>query len=131
MSNHLAASRPVEERITRALSRGHTIDITTTGRRTGLPRRIETVFHNIDGRIVLSGMPGRRDWYANLLADPRFTFHLKGAVKADLPATARPILEATERRSVMGRVAHNWGRSDLEVMMQRSPLVEVSFHQAA
>ncbi len=86
MSNQLAEVGTLDDRIARALSRGHTIDITTTGRRTGQARRIETVFHNIDGRIVLSGMPGPRDWYANLLADPHFTFHLKGAVKADLPA---------------------------------------------
>lgn len=120
-----------DERVARALSRGHTIDITTTGRRSGRAHRIETVFHNIDGRIVLSGMPGRRDWYANLLADPHFTFHLKGAVKVDLPATARPILEPDERRELMARVAQNWGRTDLDVMLVHSPLVEVSFEEAA
>jgi hypothetical protein len=131
MSNQLAASSGLDDRITRALSRGHTIDITTTGRHTGLARRIETVFHNIDGRIVLSGMPGRRSWYANLLADPRLTFHLKGAVKADLPATATPILEPTDRTAVMARVAQNWGRTDLDVMMERSPLVQVTFDKTA
>ena len=127
MSNYPASSTELDERVNRALSRGHTIDITTTGRRSGQARRIETIFHNIDGRIVLSGLPGRRSWYANLLADPRFTFHLKGAVKADLPAKARPILEPDERREVMARVAANWGRNDLEVMLRRSPLVEVTF----
>ncbi len=131
MSNHLAAELPPDERVARALSRGHTIDITTTGRRTGQARRIETVFHNIDGRIVLSGLPGKRSWYANLVADPRFTFHLKGKVKADLAAKARPIVEPTERRAVMARVARNWGRDDLDVMMDRSPLVEVTFSKAA
>lgn len=131
MSNQLGTALPLEERISRALARGHTIDITTTGRRTGLPRRIETVFHNVDGRIVLSGMPGRRSWYANLLADPRFTFHLKGAVKADLPATATPILEPADRTAVMARVAQNWGRTDLDVMMERSPLVQVTFDKTA
>jgi deazaflavin-dependent oxidoreductase (nitroreductase family) len=131
MSNQLATGGDLDDRVARALSRGHTIDITTTGRRTGLARRIETVFHNIDGRIVLSGMPGRRDWYANLLADPRFTFHLKGAVTADLPATARPILEPNQRLAVMTRVAQNWRRTDIDVMLVRSPLVEVSFEQAA
>ncbi len=45
----------MDERIQRALSRGHRIDITTTGRRSGAPRRIEIVFHNIDGRIYISG----------------------------------------------------------------------------
>ena len=121
-----------DERVARALSRGHTIDITTIGRKSGRPHRIELVFHNIDGRVILSGLPGRRDWYANLLANPRFVFHLKGAVKADLPATARAIVEPVERRTVMERVAQNWRRSDqLEVMLARSPLVEVTFDEAA
>lgn len=131
MSNYSKPTATTDERVARALTRGHTIDITTTGRRTGQARRIETVFHNIDGRIVLSGMPGKRSWYANLLADPRFTFHLKGAVKANLAATARPIIEPTERRAVMARVARNWGRDDLDVMLDRSPLVEVTFNKAA
>jgi deazaflavin-dependent oxidoreductase (nitroreductase family) len=131
MNNHLIATEVPDERISRALSRGHTIDITTTGRRTGEPRRIELVFHNIDGHVIISGLPGRRDWYANLLANRQLTFHLKGAVKADLSATARPIVEPAERRAVMERVAQNWGRTDLERMLERSPLVEVTFDQAA
>lgn len=131
MSNQPVATGLIDERIARALSRGHTIDITTIGRRSGMPRRIELVFHNIDGRIVISGLPGRRSWYANLVANPRFTFHLTGPVKADLPATARPITEPLERRTVMERVARNWRRNDLEVMLRRSPLVEVTFAQAA
>jgi len=131
MNNHLIATEVPDERISRALSRGHTIDITTTGRQSGQPRRIELVFHNIDGHVVISGLPGRRDWYANLVANPRLTFHLKGAVKADLPATARPIVEPVERRAVMTRVAQNWGRSDLDRMLQHSPLIEVTFDEAA
>ena len=130
MNNQSIATEAMDERVSRALSRGHTIDITTIGRQSGERRRIELVFHNIDGRVILSGLPGRRDWYANLLANPRLTFHLKGAVKADLPATARPIVEATERKAVMQRVAQNWGRTDIEVMLERSPLVEVTFDNA-
>jgi deazaflavin-dependent oxidoreductase (nitroreductase family) len=121
---------PLDDRIRRALSRGHLIDITTTGKRSGLPRRVELVFHNIDGRVYISGLPGRRSWYANLVATPRFTFHLKRVVQADLPATARPITEPTERRAIMTQVARNWDRNDLEVMMTRSPLVEVVFDEA-
>jgi deazaflavin-dependent oxidoreductase (nitroreductase family) len=122
---------PLDDRIRRALSRGHLIDITTTGRRTGHPRSVELVFHNIDGRVYISGLPGRRSWYANLVANPRFTFHLKRVVQADLVATARPITEPTERRAIMTQVARNWDRNDLEVMMARSPLVEVVFNQDA
>ena len=75
-----------------ALSRGGLIDITTLGRRTGVPRRVEIVYHVIDGHIYISGMPGHpRDWLANMVAEPHFTFHLKRGVRADLPAVATPI----------------------------------------
>jgi len=122
----------LEERIQRALSRPHRIDITTTGRRTGQPRRIELVFHVIDHMVVISGMPGRRDWYANLVADAHLTFHLKGPVQADLPAIARPITEPTERRRVMEAVTRNWQAEDrFEVFFRRSPLVEVLFEDQA
>jgi deazaflavin-dependent oxidoreductase (nitroreductase family) len=116
----------MDERIRRALSRGHTIDLTTTGRRTGQPRRIELVFHAIDGRVYISGMPGfPRSWLANIRANPRVTFHLKGAVKADLPATARELTDPAERRRIMEQVARNWRRTDVDRMMVASPLIEV------
>jgi deazaflavin-dependent oxidoreductase (nitroreductase family) len=112
-----------------ALERGRTIDITTTGRRTGRPRRIEIVFHNIDGRVYISGIPRphKRDWLLNLEAEPRFTFHLKGSVRADLPAVARVIDDEAERRRILPHVARNWRRDDLEQMVRHSPLVEVNF----
>jgi deazaflavin-dependent oxidoreductase (nitroreductase family) len=115
--------------IAAALEHGQTIDITTTGRRSGRPRRIEIVFHNIGGRIYISGIPRpeKRDWLVNLEADPRMTFHLKGRVEADLPAVARVIDDETERRSVLPHVARAWRRSDLEAMVRYSPLVEVTF----
>jgi deazaflavin-dependent oxidoreductase (nitroreductase family) len=121
----------MDDRIRRALSRGHLVDITTTGRKTGEPRRIELVFHNFDGRVYISGMPGRRSWLANLEADPGFVFHLKGPIKADLPARARVIKDATERRDVLTRVAGVWRRTDLDRMINTSPLIEVEFAEAA
>jgi deazaflavin-dependent oxidoreductase (nitroreductase family) len=122
-----------EASVRRALERGHTIDITTTGRRTGRPRRIEIVFHNIGGRIYISGTPrrNRRSWLANLEAHPDFTFHLKGRVSADLQAKARVITDEAERRSVLAQVARNWGRDDVETMVQYSPLIEVTFDRLA
>jgi deazaflavin-dependent oxidoreductase (nitroreductase family) len=117
----------IDDRIRRALSRGHTVDITTTGRQSGRPRRIEVVFHNIDGRLYISGMPRRerRSWLANLDADPAMTFHLKGPVKADLPARARIVVDPTERETVLGRVAQAWRRTDVDTMVSWSPLIEV------
>ena len=119
--------------IRRALSRGHTIDMTTTGRKTGLPRRIEIVFHNFDGRIYISGMPSRRKraWLANLESQPQFTLHLKGpGLAADVPARARVITDEAERRAVMAKVAAVWRREDVEAMVAYSPLIEVTVEDA-
>jgi deazaflavin-dependent oxidoreductase (nitroreductase family) len=117
----------MDDKIRQALTRGRTIDITTTGKRSREPRRIEIVFHNIGGRIYLSGMPSRRrrSWLANLEADPHFTFHVKGTTRADLPATARIITDEAERRAVLTDVARAWKRNDVETMVTYSPLVEV------
>ena len=119
----------MDEDIRRALSHGQTIDITTTGRRSGLPRRIEIVFHNFDGRIYISGMPSRRKraWLANLEADPHLTLHLKGRrVTADVPATARVVSDQAERQAIMPRVAAVWRRQDVDGMVAFSPLIEVT-----
>ena len=84
-------------------ARERTIDITTTGRRSGQPRRIETWFYRFEDAVYLSGVPGRRTrrWLLNLEAEPRLTFHLKGAVIADLPASAEVITDPAERERVL------------------------------
>ena len=111
----------------RALEKGHRIDITTTGRTSGAPRRIELVFHNLDGGIYISGLPGSpRGWIANLRADPRMTFHLKHGVVADLPARGRVILDREERDRIIARIAPGW-RIDPAIMVASSPLIEVVF----
>ena len=116
-----------------ALARGGTIDITTTGRRSGEARRIEIVFHRINGRMWISGMPSprRRAWLANLEADPRLTVHLKGPVAvADLPAVARIVTGEAERRTILERVARAWNRTDVDRMVAQSPLIEVTIAEA-
>jgi deazaflavin-dependent oxidoreductase (nitroreductase family) len=119
---------PVDEPVRQALERDRTIDITTLGRRSRRPRRIEIWFYKVDGTVYLSGRPGRRDWYANLLANPEFTFHLKGSTKADLQARGRPVTDATERRSVLMRLLKQLGRErDLDAWLANSPVVEVHF----
>jgi hypothetical protein len=123
----------VDERIQRALENDRTIDITTTGRNSGQPRRIEIWRYRYDGRTFLSGTPGTRDWYANLLVKPEFTFHLKGSVQADLPAVARPITDEAERREVIRGILEDLGRGSdsFEERVASSPLVEVEFLDTA
>lgn len=116
--------------VRRVIGRRNLVDITTTGRRTGRPRRIEIVAHNIEGRIFLSGRPGTRDWYANLVARPELTLHLKRGAEVDLPARARPITDTEERRSILTPIARGWGM-DLEIMAASSPLVELLLDEPA
>jgi deazaflavin-dependent oxidoreductase (nitroreductase family) len=114
--------------VIQALGRPSTIDITTIGRKSGEPRRIEIVFFNFGGRLYISGMPSAertRAWLHNLRANPSFTFHLKQGVHADLPATARELTEPIHRREVIEQVARVWKR-DPDVMFAHSPLVEVT-----
>ena len=117
-----------------ALARDRVIDITTTGRKTGEPRRIEIWFHRLDGRYYITGTPGRpRDWYANLVAHPGLTFHLKESTSADLPATARPVTDPAEREKVLAGILATLGGftskpgQEPEAWVASSPLVEVTF----
>ncbi len=124
----------MNDSVQRALSHGHLIDITTTGRRSGEPRRVEIVFHNIAGRLYISGMPRAghtRAWLRNMAADPHFTFHLKGPVTADLPATARIVTDETERRAIFKEIVKVWHGQDLETMVRDSPLIEVTVETLA
>ena len=79
--------------IKHALAHDRVIDITTIGRQSGQPRRLEIWFHNLDGAMYITGLPGKRSWYANLVAHPSFTFHLKDSTRADLPARAYPVTD--------------------------------------
>lgn len=117
----------MDTRVAKTLEHGELMDITTTGRRSGEPRRIELVYHNVDGHILISGHPGRpRSWLANLAANPRFTFHLKRSVRADLPATARVITDRAERERLLKPISRLW-RVDHALMVASAPLVEVTF----
>jgi hypothetical protein len=116
-----------------------TIDITTTGRTSGRPRRIEIVFYRIEGSIYLSGIPAprRRDCLANLSAEAHFTFHLKHGVVADLPAVATVITDESERRKLLAPLVDQfnerrgneseWPRAELDEWVQGSPLARVDF----
>ena len=127
-----ARSAAETEAIRRLLDRGGLIDITTTGRRSGQPRRLEIVFHNIDGRLIITGRPSRRTraWIHNLSADPRMTFHIKGPLRADLPAHARVISDPQERRAIADWISQNaWPGMNAGSMADDSPMIEVTLDE--
>lgn len=116
-----------------------TIDITTTGRRSGQPRRIEIVFYRFGDSVYLSGVPSSRprSWLLNLTADPHLTFHLKHGVVADLPATATVITDPAERRRILSQFVEEfnerrdpdgpWPTAVLDDWVEHSPLAKISF----
>jgi deazaflavin-dependent oxidoreductase (nitroreductase family) len=118
--------------VRQALEHGLTCDITTVGRTSGQPRRIEIWYFLVDGRVYLTGTPGKRDWLANLRANPHFIVHVKEGAWADLAARALLISDPVERRRIIGAVlaSNSWFRAqhfDLEAWIADSPLVEVRF----
>ena len=100
------------------------IDLTTTGRTSGQPRRIEIWWFHVDGRFVITGTPGPRDWFANVLADRRITIHVAGH---DIPGTATPITDPTQRRSVLTSSQTSWytTQAELDELVADAPMVEV------
>ncbi len=118
----------MDERVEAALENDRVIDITTIGRKSGQPRRIEIWFHNLNGRIFITGLPGRRSWYANMLANPAITFHLKESVQADLAANASPITEEAPKREILQGILQKMERdAELDKWVANSPLIEVIF----
>ena len=125
--------------IRNALRKDRTIDIVTTGAKTGLPRRTEIWFTNVNGRIFICGTPNAkgekghyspRDWLANLRAHPDFKFCLKETIQVELQATAIEILDPDDRRYIMSAPGTKWYRDQVdsvEDLVNESPIVEVFF----
>lgn len=112
-----------------ALARHQTIDLTTTGRRTGQRRTVEIWWFRVDDRFVITGTPGRRDWLANVLADPRIEIEVGGQT---LVATAGPVSDPTFRRRVFTDSATSWYKSQAELdhLVDTAPMIEVTFEVA-
>jgi hypothetical protein len=123
-----------------ALARDLTIDIITIGRRSGLPRTTEIWYSRVDDRIIVCGTPSadgdgngprkRRDWLANLRANPAFIFKLKESLVAELPARASEVTDPDDRRYIMSAPSTRWYRdqvSSIDELVKDSPIVEVFF----
>lgn len=129
----------MREEIREALNKDQTIDIITTGAKSGLPRKIEIWFTNVNGRIIICGTPNAkgnkesrtpRDWLANLKANPEFTFRLKESLNAELSARAVEITDPDDRRYLMSAPTTQWYRDQVDSvddLAKDSPIVEVFF----
>ena len=115
--------------IQQALETDRLVDITTTGRKSRKPHRIEIMFHYFQGKIYLSGRPNlKKDWYANLLANPVFTVHCKLCLQCDVPAKACSVTDEILRQEVFAFTLSQWKeKQDLELWIRSGKLVEVQF----
>ena len=101
-----------------------TIELTTTGRRSGRPSRVEIWWFHIEGRFVVTGTPRPRDWMANVSAHPEVVIHANGV---DYPATGRVVGDEAFRRRVFMDPTTSWyrARADLDDLVATSPMHEI------
>lgn len=129
---------PTREEILHSILEERTVDIVTTGRRTGRKRTTEIWTTPLFGRMYICGSPNAnipdvdrkpRDWLANMLAYPDFTIRLKQSVKVDLPARATPVHDTDERRKILSAPSTAYYREarTFELALCYSPIVRVIF----
>ena len=106
------------------LAEVRTIDLTTYGCKTGLPRRIEIWWFHIEGRFFITGTPGRRDWLANIRSNPRVVVHVRGG---DFEATAREVSDPQLRELVFSQPETRWysTQSEFRRLVNTAPMIEI------
>lgn len=122
----------MDDAVRQALEVDRYVDITTTGRKTGEARRIEIWPHLVDGAVYLTSLPARKSWYANMLANPDMTFHVKGSLQRDIPSRAVTITDPDARREVfaaMKAAEERMAHLDVERWVVESPLIRVDFQE--
>jgi deazaflavin-dependent oxidoreductase (nitroreductase family) len=127
------------DEVRRALAADQTIDIVTTGAKSGQRRTTEIWFTRVGGEIYITGTPAgdgtqgarrRRDWLANLTAHPDFELVLKESTSAVLPAVATVVTDPEERRRVFTAPAASYYREttgSVDRLVDEAPLVRVTF----
>ena len=117
----------LDRTISTVLDSVETVEITTRGRASGEPRRIEIWMYAFDGRYIITGTPGPRDWYANVLAYPHLTLHLPDGT--DLEAAIVTIDDREFRTRVFTDPKTWWYRDQtpLADLVDSSPMIEMLF----
>lgn len=108
------------------IAASRTIELTTIGRKSGEPRRIEIWWFRVNERFIITGTPGRRGWLANVIANPSIVIHANGS---DIEATAKVIEDPDLRREVFTHPDTSWysTQAERERLVAKSPMIEVSF----
>jgi deazaflavin-dependent oxidoreductase (nitroreductase family) len=101
-----------------------TIDLTTYGRRSGSPRTVEIWWFHVDGRFIITGTPGRRDWLANVRSRPEVVIGVSGV---EIAAAVREVDDHELRRRVFTDRETRWysSQAELDRLVETAPMIEV------
>lgn len=101
-----------------------TVNLTTIGRQSGKPRTVEIWWFRFEDRFIITGTPGRRDWLANIRADPAVIVHTR---MGELRGTAREVLDLAYRQRFFESSETRWysTQSGLESLVAEAPMVEI------
>ena len=76
-----------------------------------MPRTSETTFvwNKDDGSLIVSGYPGKRDWIANMMANPDVTLHtVQSGLYYDIPARAEVLTRPEDRIGPLIAFLERW-----------------------
>ena len=106
------------------LARTRTVDLVTTGRRSGQDQTVEIWWFHFEGRFIVTGTPGRRDWYANVLAHPGVVIQTR---HGDFPATAIAVQDQEFRHRFFTHGAARWyaTQAELRALVETAPMIEI------
>ena len=101
---------PLPDALRRTLRESFVVRVSHRGRRTGIERVLETTYVWDGGVLVyLSGYPGRRDWVANMAADPDVTIYtVETQPRYDVGAKARVLRDREERTTHVLAFVERW-----------------------
>jgi len=105
--------------------------LTTRGRRTGSPHRIEIWFVAYDGTMFLMSDSDRSDWYRNLMADPSVTLEIAGDARATtaVPVDADDARIGSVRASMVQKYQPGYA-DDLDRWSRTARLVRIEWPDA-
>lgn len=108
------------------LSRTRTIDLTTIGRRSGEARTVEIWWFHVDGRFIVTGTPGRRDWLANVRENSTVVISAHGR---SFSASTEEVEDAAFKRRVFMDPQIGWyqTQAELDDLVATAPMIEVMF----
>jgi deazaflavin-dependent oxidoreductase (nitroreductase family) len=101
-----------------------TVDLVTIGRKSGQSQRVEIWWFHFEDRFIITGTPGPRDWYANILANPRVVIETR---HGDFPAGAATVSDQTFRRRFFADGAARWysTQAELDALVATAPMIQL------